>query len=141
MDHLQAFGLFLLGGGVLAVWGGVEGLRRKRALVRRAVAVTARVTEVVSEGGTEDGDATRYFPVVRFEAGGAAVRARLLRGTTRRHEYRAGGEIRVYYDPLDPTRVVARPHDFPGQGAAVVLGVAMGALGAALLWAGSGRPS
>ena len=136
MNHLQVFGLFFLSGGLLAVFGGLERMNRRRALIRRAVAVTARVVEVVAEGGSEDGDPIYHFPVVTFTVEEKTVRAKLLRGILKSGEVRTGGSLRVYYDPLDPVQVVTRPRDFPGGAAATALGAVLAAVGAGLCWVG-----
>jgi hypothetical protein len=136
MNHLQGFGLFFLLGGVVGVCGGIEQVFRKRAQAMRAVAVTARIVAVESEGGVEPGDLTHFYPVVAFTVDGKPVRAKLLQPSIREGEYQSGKAIRVYYDPRDPTQVVARLRDCPGGWTATILGAVFAAIGAGLCWVG-----
>lgn len=136
MNHLQGFGLFFLIGGLIGVCGAIEQAFRKRALVRRAVAVNAQIVDVVSDGITEDSEVTWYYPVVAFTVGGKPFRVKLTQGTVRRDDHRVGKAIRVYFDPRDPSQAVARLRDFPGGGLALVLGAVIAAIGAGLCWVG-----
>ena len=100
------------------------------------MAVNARIVEVESDGISEDGNVTWYFPVVSYTVDGKSIRVKLPRGTVRRDDHRVGGTIKVYYDPLDPTQAAARLRDFPGGWLATILAAVFVAIGAGLCWAG-----
>ncbi|WP_439624558.1 DUF3592 domain-containing protein [Gemmata sp.] len=135
IDHRLGFGLFFLSGGLLAIAGGAERRRQKRALVRRAVRVTARVVSVRTESTNDAGGVDFHYPTLEFRVAGKVARADAVVGRLDGGEVSSGKEVTAYYDPLDPGRVVLAPGDWPGGGCATILGLAVAGTGGALLWA------
>ncbi|MBP3960687.1 hypothetical protein J8F10_36140 [Gemmata sp. G18] len=80
-DHRLGFGLLFLCGGLLAVVGGLDKRRQKRALLRRAVRVSARVVSVRTESTNEDGGVDFHYPgigraaVARWYLGSSSPRS------------------------------------------------------------------
>jgi hypothetical protein len=140
MDHRAGFGVFFLGGGLLGIVSGFELVLRKRRLVRRALPVRVRVVEVRVSGGGDDPET--YTAVVEYTVAGETLRSKLEPPTTDGKRYRRRKSLDAYYDPLAPWRVAARPRDWPGGMAGVILGAVSALIGAGLLWAWSadGRP-
>ena len=134
-DHRLGFGLFFLCGGLLAVVGGLDKRRQKRALLRRAVRVSARVVSVRTESTNENGGVDFHYPMLEFRVAGKSVQAEAIVGRVRGDEVRSGREVLVYYDPLDPSRAVLAPGDWPGSGCAMILGIVIATIGGVILWA------
>lgn len=135
-DHRLGFGLLFLAGGAICLAGGLERRRKRQRLLRRAVRVRARVVSVRTESSNDDGGIDFHYPTLEFRVGGSMVRAETIVGRGRGEEVLVGREVTAYYDPLDPTRMVLAPGDWPGGGCAAVLGLTSVLLGGVILCGG-----
>lgn len=133
MDHQTGFGLFFLIGGLLFVYGAWEQAVRKRALLRRAVRVKARITDVREETGDAE-SVDSYYPTVAFRIGDEEVRTEVVRGGITKGEFRRGRSIMILYDPLNPKSAVLKPRDWEGGIVGIVMGLIAAGIGGGLLY-------
>ncbi|WP_439625471.1 hypothetical protein [Gemmata sp.] len=131
IDYLLGFGLFLLSGGLVAVTGGLERRRQKRAVARRAVRVRARVVAVRTECTSDEGGVdVHYPPWSPAPRGHSSAPARRSAGSTGPRCARAGRWRRTTTRSTRAASCSRRATG--GGGCAMVLGVASAGIGVLL---------